>query len=168
MKRVLLGLLGVVVVFLVVAQLYRPERTNPQSDPSLAVQAKLSVGTEEARILNAACNDCHSNQTQWPWYSQVAPISWLLVYDVNTGREALNFSEWGRYPPDKQAKLLKESCEEVREGQMPPGYYIPLHGAARLSAADKDRLCAWTQAGLSSMGAPAVGGSGEEHESESH
>lgn len=82
-----------------------------------------------------ACYDCHSNLTEWPWYSQVAPVSWLVYSDVREGREKLNFSEWDR--PQEEAD---EIAEAVRGGSMPPLQYKPLHPAGRLSDAERDEL----------------------------
>jgi hypothetical protein len=79
----------------------------------------------------------------WPWYSRVAPLSWVIAHDVNEGRAALNFSTWNQLSPEKQAKSMKESWEEVSEGTMPPWYYVALHPEARLSANDKSVLRAW-------------------------
>jgi hypothetical protein len=81
------------------------------------------------------CFDCHSNQTAWPWYSSVAPISWITQRHVDEGRQVLNFSEWGR-----PQEGLREAGEAVEEGEMPPGYYRFLHRSARLSPAETAAL----------------------------
>ena len=83
------------------------------------------------------CFDCHSNETRWPWYTFIAPVSWLTQRDVDEGRDALNFSEWDR--PQKEAH---ESAETVREGEMPPWFYLLPRPYARLSAAERERLIA--------------------------
>jgi hypothetical protein len=82
-----------------------------------------------------ACFDCHSNETEWPAYASIAPVSWLLQHDVDEGRAALNFSEWTR--PQNDAK---KAAKEIREGEMPPAAYTLMHAHARLGAADLDRL----------------------------
>lgn len=87
------------------------------------------------QLFERACFDCHSNQTTWPWYSHVAPVSWLLARDVNGGRRHLNFSEWNM--PQKHAK---DVSNRVRFGQMPPWFYLPMHPAARLSDTEKQQL----------------------------
>jgi len=81
-------------------QLYRPERTNPVSDPALSFQEVEKPPAELTALLNRACMNCHSHQTAWPWYSNVAPASWLVASDVAEGREHLNFSEWGKLPQE--------------------------------------------------------------------
>jgi mono/diheme cytochrome c family protein len=89
--------------------------------------------TEE--LAQRACYDCHSNETDWPWYSNVAPISWLVQKDVDEGRNALNFSEW--HQPQEEAH---EAGETVREGEMPLWYYTITHRGAKLSEAEKQEL----------------------------
>ena len=86
-------------------------------------------------MARQACFDCHSNETEWPAYSTVAPVSWLIQHDVSEGRAVLNFSEWQR--PQEEAK---EAAEEVLEGEMPLRIYQLMHAHARLSAADCERL----------------------------
>jgi len=86
-------------------------------------------------LVRRACFDCHSNEVRWPWYSHVAPMSWLVQRDVDRGRRELNFSEWDR----RQGKA-DDAAEEVREGRMPPWFYLPVHPEARLSPAEKSDL----------------------------
>ena len=88
-----------VVVFcaIVVAQFIRPAKTNPAADPSLAIESHVQVDPKVSAIIDRSCADCHSNRTRWPWYSQVAPVSWFVIDHVNEGRKELNFSEWGSY-----------------------------------------------------------------------
>lgn len=94
-------------------------------------------------MLRRACYDCHSHETVWPWYSQVAPLSWLITNDVREGRAELNFSTWQRYSTQEQVKKLKENWDEVAEGTMPPWAYRVLHPEARLSAQDRALLQHW-------------------------
>lgn len=86
-------------------------------------------------LFRRACFDCHSNETVWPWYSNGAPISWLLARDVNGGRRHLNFTEW-----DHAQRHARDVAEQVKEGEMPPWFYLPMHPAARLSDAEKQAL----------------------------
>jgi hypothetical protein len=90
---------------------------------------------ETRALAQRACFNCHSNQTEWPWYSHVAPVSWLVQRDVNEGREHLNFSEWQR-----QQRHAGKSAEEVKEGGMPPWFFLPLHPEARLTESEKQLL----------------------------
>lgn len=91
---------------------------------------------ETRTLFMQACGDCHSYETRWPWYSRIAPVSWLVQSDVNGGRKNFNVQEWGRSTRNKG----KDAAEALQEGEMPPWYYKPLHAEARLSAADKQRL----------------------------
>jgi Haem-binding domain len=122
-------------------QFVRPSMSNPPVDSTREITAIHPVTQVIASTLERSCNDCHSNRTVWPWYSQVAPVSWLVAHDVNEGRNALNFSEWRLYGPEKAQKLLGEICETVREGEMPVKQYTLLHPRARLTPSDVHSLC---------------------------
>lgn len=124
-------------------QFHRPDRTNPPSEPGRAIGAHVTVPPEIQTVLDRACADCHSNRTAWPWYSHVAPVSWLVAGHVREGREHLNFDDWpGRHKPEK---LLDEMCEEIEKDAMPLAGYVRLHSAAKLAEADKRLLCGWTK-----------------------
>lgn len=98
--------------------------------------AEPTWGDPGARALAVrACYDCHSNESRWPWYSNVAPVSWLVQSDVAEGRQAMNFSEWNR--PQKEAS---EAAEATANQEMPPAIYVPLHAESRLSPAERERL----------------------------
>jgi len=94
-------------------------------------------------MLRTSCFDCHSNESVWPWYSNIAPASWLVARDVAQGRKRLNFSEWANYPQSRQVSLLGNIAEEVKNEEMPYPPYLILHSEARLSRADRDSLIAW-------------------------
>ncbi|HEX9366770.1 MAG TPA: heme-binding domain-containing protein [Vicinamibacterales bacterium] len=123
-------------------QFVRPDRTNP---PVLAAASlKASAPPAIKALLDRSCRDCHSNETRWPWYSQVAPASWLLASDVHQGRERFNFSEWTSYPSDEQDKFLGAMCKLTERGRMPLPPYGLIHWDAKLSAEDVRTLCAWS------------------------
>ena len=96
-----------------------------------------------AAMLHSACYDCHSYKTKWPWYSRIAPASWLVTSDVNHGRERLNFSEWPRDFPERAAKRWEDVSEELDYNEMPPAKYTLLHPEARLSAEQRKQLSQW-------------------------
>lgn len=129
------------VVLFAAAQFVRPDRTPPPTDPSRTIQAHPATTAELAAVLDRSCRDCHSNETVWPWYTQVAPVSWLMAYGVRAGRKAVNFSDWAGYPPAQQRALLAESCLDVTAGKM-PGPYTVLHPETRLSPQDIETICA--------------------------
>ena len=144
MKRKLLKMsVAGVAALLLAAQFVRPARTNPAAEGARAMEAHLRVPPQVASILERSCNDCHSNRTEWPWYSHVAPVSWFVVDHVEEGRRDMNFSDW---PQSESAELLKSICHEVKSGAMPLGSYTLLHADARLSHADVLTLCAWASA----------------------
>jgi hypothetical protein len=128
------------VIVFVAAQFVRPERANPTIDAARTIQAHLGLESGLVAVLDRACSDCHSNATVWPWYTQIAPLSWLMAYGVREGRRAVNFSEWAAYPRERQRKLLVESCQDVSSGKM-PGPYALLHPEMHLSAADVETVC---------------------------
>jgi len=137
MKTNLVRIVLAVVIALVGIQFIPVNRSNPP------VEEEVPASLEVKAMLKRACYDCHSNETIWPGYSQVAPVSWLLAWDVGEGREELNFSTWNRYSQKKRGKIMKEIWEEVQEGEMPPWFYLPLHPDARLSDSDRSLLRAW-------------------------
>jgi len=130
---------GLVLVFLAI-QLVPVERTN------LPVTAEIQAPSDVSSILRRSCYDCHSNETKWPWYSRVAPVSWLLERDVREGRRELNFSQWRTLAPARKAKKVKESLTEIENGDMPPWYYLPMHPDAKLTGKDKAVLGSWLKA----------------------
>lgn len=133
----------ILVVLLLAAQAVRPNMVLPPVDPSHEIQAAVQVPPPADAILKRSCYDCHSSHTRWPWYAKIAPSSWLLASDVNDGRNAMSFSEFATYSPRKQAKRLDNICDQVKKGDMPLWFYLPLHPAAKLSDADKQTLCTW-------------------------
>ncbi|HXE80475.1 MAG TPA: heme-binding domain-containing protein [Vicinamibacterales bacterium] len=168
-RRPLIVLLVIVIVMFAGMQLIRPERTNPPADPGRDIRSHLQVPPDVAAILERSCRDCHSNETKWPWYSAVAPASWLLAYDVRAGRGEMNFSEWGDYEAEEASHLLEEACELTREREMPLRPYTWLHPRARLSDADVERLCAWTESARKEVASrePAEGSGPSQHDTAS-
>ena len=112
--------------------------------PAPRPQSTEMINPKIARILNRSCQDCHSNRTVWPWYSHVAPASWVISKHVNEGRKMLDFSEWTNQPPSADERML--ICDAVSDGRMPlPGYTV-IHRNARLSKQDVELLCRWAAA----------------------
>ncbi|HYP53811.1 MAG TPA: heme-binding domain-containing protein [Pyrinomonadaceae bacterium] len=146
LKTLLKAAFASIAVLLLAAQFVRPARTNPAVSESRAVESHLSVTPQVASILERSCNDCHSNKTEWPWYSRVAPASWLVVDHVDHGRRELNFSEWSRFSREDMPHALAAVCKEVRSGSMPMASYTLLHRDARLTPEDVRTLCDWTAA----------------------
>src|SRR5262245_6295597 len=132
----------VFVVVLVAAQFIRPERANPPTDFSRTIQAHVGTTSRLTTLLDRSCSDCHSNTTTWPWYTQIAPMSWVMALGVREGRRALNFSDWAAYSPGERRALLAASCDDASAGRMPGSPYTLLHPEARLSTQDVETICA--------------------------
>ncbi|HSL19758.1 MAG TPA: heme-binding domain-containing protein [Methylomirabilota bacterium] len=140
MRRAILIVIGVIGAVLLAIQLVPVERSNPP------VVADFDGPPAVEAVLRASCYDCHSNETAWPWYSRVAPVSWLVARDVEEGRSRLNLSSWGHQEPKRQAKLAEEIWEEVAEGEMPLRAYRLAHPDARLDEAGMATLRVWAEA----------------------
>ena len=134
LKKILIG----VAAILVAIQFIPVDRSNPPAE------GELMESTELKTILKRSCYDCHSNETVWPWYSYVAPVSWLVADDVHEGRRHLNFSNWQNIEVRKVSKAKQEIWEMVSEGEMPLSKYVLLHPEAKLSEKDKQIIKDWT------------------------
>lgn len=131
-RRIVVGTVALAVAVFLLAQLvpYGRDHSNP---PVLAEPEWDSPRTRE--LAERACFDCHSNETEWPWYSHIAPNSWMVQRDVDRGRDELNYSEFGDASDE-----ASESAETVLDGEMPPWYYELAHQEARLSDSERDEL----------------------------
>jgi len=136
--------LAIVLILLIGAQFLGADRTNPPSKSGASLLAQKSTPPEVGAILERSCRDCHSNETRWPWYSHIAPISWVLLQHVNAGRDRMNYSMWTSYDSDDQDKFLNGMCSLPKKGRMPLPSYLWIHRDARLSDADIKTLCAWS------------------------
>ena len=134
LKKILIGVAGIIIAI----QFIPVDRSNPP------VEGDLMEATELKTVFKKSCYDCHSNETIWPWYSYVAPVSWLVADDVHKGRKHLNFSNWQNIEVRKVAKAKEEIWEMVSEGEMPLGKYVLLHPEAKLSEKDKQLIKDWT------------------------
>lgn len=143
MKNKLKWIFAALVVVFVLLQFTNPPRTNPPVAPEHDLMATNPPPPQIAALLHNACYDCHSDETRWPWYSRVAPVSWLVADDVTHGRERMNFSDWPRALPERAAKRLEHISEEVDYKDMPPTKYTLLHPEARLTAGQREQLIRW-------------------------
>jgi hypothetical protein len=135
-----------VAILAIAVQFVRPARTNPPVDPGMTMDAALAPSPQVTAVLDRACADCHSNRTRWPWYSEVAPVSWFVAGHVRDGRRHFNMSEWTSYDEAKQRAVLGDICKFTSEGVMPLGSYLWGHSEARLAPPDVRTLCEWTSA----------------------
>jgi hypothetical protein len=148
-KKKLKWLFVAPVVVFVLLQFTNPVCTNPPIFHDL--MATNAPPPQVAAILHAACYDCHSHETRWPWYSHVAPMSWLIASDVNEGRTNLNLSDWPADDPKRAAKKLENMSEKIGYGEMPPRKYTMIHVDARLTEGQRKELTDWLDAEASRL-----------------
>lgn len=130
------GFLFFVIAFIGI-QFIDVDKTNPE------VTADIQTPPEVKKILRSSCYDCHSNETRWPFYSNIAPISWFIADDVNEGRQKLNFSNWEKLYSEKQDELKRKIWKEINEDDMPMSTYIYMHPDAKLGLPQKDIIKKW-------------------------
>ncbi len=148
--------LAILAILFIAAQFVRPDRTNPPVDPALNIHATAQVPPDVAAILKRSCFDCHSNETVWPWYTNITPINWWIADShVEHARGHYNFSEWGKKPASDRDHLLDEICEEIEKDAMPLPSYLIIHRSARLSGQQKRAICDWTKAERARLAQPA-------------
>ena len=144
MKRKLKWIFIALVTGFALLQLTNPPRTNPPVIHDL--MASSATPPQVAAMLHAACYDCHSSETLWPWYSHIAPMSWLIASDVKEGREHLNLSDWPNDNPMRAAKPLENMSDEISSGEMPLPKYTKIHADARLTQIQRKELSDWLDA----------------------
>jgi hypothetical protein len=140
LKKILIGLL----VIFVIAQAFRPVKNN-SGDKTKDISVSYVVPEDVKAILAKACNDCHSNNTRYPWYAEVQPAAWWLSDHIKDGKRHMNFNEFDGYRIAKQYKKLEECIKEVKEGDMPLSSYTIIHKDAILTDAEKQTLFNWCE-----------------------
>jgi hypothetical protein len=143
MKPLYKRILAAGVVIAVVAQFVRPDRTNPETDPSLSIRNDSLLTPAVLSLLERACFDCHTNETIWPWYSNITPVNFLVVRDVSEGRKHINLAEWSSQPVARRASMLERMYDEVSDGNMPLPPYLLFHPEASFSEEEKTQLLDW-------------------------
>ena len=145
MKKTLKIIAVVLFAAFVAVQFYRPIQISPPIDEAETLAATTQVPENVNQILVRSCNDCHSNETVYPWYSNISPFSWLLADHIEEGRRELNFSVWTTYSAKKKRHKFDEVCQQVTSDAMPYNQYLWIHRDAQLSAEDKKILCDWAE-----------------------
>jgi hypothetical protein len=133
------------------AQVFQPDRTNPETDPSLSIRQDPWATPEILGLMERACFDCHTNETRWPWYSAVTPVNFLTVRDVEEGRKHLNLSEWSSQPRSRRASALERMADEVTDGAMPLPPYVLMHSEAKWTEEEKKMFLNWAYAAQDSL-----------------
>ena len=138
-------ILLIVLVILVVIQFIRPARNISTTPSPHDISTEYAVPDSVKNIMAVACNDCHTNNTRYPWYANIQPVGWWLTNHVNEGKRHLNYSEFTSYDKKKQYKKMDATAHEVKEGDMPLNSYLWIHKDAKLTQAEKDLLVNWSQ-----------------------
>lgn len=137
--------LAIVLAALIIIQFFRPEKNFSKENMGDDIVFHLQIPTDVKKKLVNACYDCHSNTTRYPFYSRVAPVSWLMAQHIRKGKWNLNFSEWARYEKKEQLELLDDICEMITEGEMPLKSYVFMHSKARFNEKEIGDVCAWAE-----------------------
>ena len=151
MKRILRIAPFVVLAALVGIQFFHPAKNLSVTPPPHPIEATFSVPVNVSELLHRECYDCHSNATNYPWYTEIQPIGWFLAHHINDGKHDLNFDEFSSYRPMRQYRRLKQISDLVNKGEMPLPSYLWIHRNATPSTAEKQLLEAWTTAMRDSM-----------------
>ncbi len=143
-RKIVMGLIAAAVVVFIIFQLFPISNFNPEmafpGNPLVDAQFTWDSAQTE-QLVRAACYDCHSNETRYPWYGNIAPVSWLVYQDINEGRENLNFSTWTIREIE-----VDNLIDQIEKGNMPKPIYLPLHPEANLTAEQKAQLVAGLRA----------------------
>lgn len=142
MKTVLFSLVAIFALL----QLYRPARNISDGVSANAIERHYHVPQNVGTLLRTSCYDCHSNNTQYPWYNNIQPVALWLSSHIKDGKRHLNFDEFNTYPAEKKRKKLQEIAETVEKSEMPLSSYTLIHGDARLSVENKKVLIDWATA----------------------
>ena len=143
MRKTLKILAILFVAALIVAQFFQPDRSNPAIVEVETLEASTILPADVKAVLHRSCSDCHSNNTVYPWYSNISPFSWFLAGHISDGRKEMNFSVWNTYTQKKKGKKLEEVCEKVEAKEMPLPSYLWIHRYAALSESEIKLLCDW-------------------------
>jgi hypothetical protein len=150
MKIVKISLLGLLIV-LVIIQFFHPKRNISTAKSPDNIAAVYSVPDNVSSILSKACNDCHSNNTRYPWYSNIQPVAWWLNDHVKEGKRELNFDDFKNYVVARQYRKMEEVIDEVKKGDMPLTSYTLIHTDAKLNDQEKSALITWAESIRSTM-----------------
>ncbi len=153
MKKALKIIVVVLFSLFIIIQFFRPDFTNPPVVQGETLQAATAVPENVQAILNRSCNDCHTNETVYPWYAKIQPSAWFLADHIKEGRGEMNFSLWNTYEARRKKRKLEEICEQVETKEMPLPSYLWIHRDAALSDDEIKTLCDWTKSEISKFSA---------------
>ena len=144
-RKKLMWAVVIVALIFIGLQFTSPARTNPPVDPSKTLEGTTAVPADVSALFARSCDDCHSNKTNWRWYTYVAPVSWFTIGHVDEGRRELNFSEWGSYTERRKETRLRAICQQVQKGDMPLASYVLIHREVKLTPDQVQAICDWTK-----------------------
>jgi len=133
----------IVLIALVLMQFIRIDKTHPEINPTNDFINIKNPPPEIAQMIKTSCYDCHSFESKYPWYAEVAPVSWYLKNHINEARHRVNFSEWASYEPEKASRKLHACADDIKEGDMPLSSYTLIHGDASLNQEQIKQLSEW-------------------------
>lgn len=136
MKKVLI----IILVGFILIQFFPIDKNNPAPTPKMDFLTIKNTPESTANLVRTGCYDCHSNESKYPWYSNVQPFAWFLKDHIEEGRKELNFSTFATYEPKRQAHKLSEAAEQIEKGEMPLDSYVMIHSDAKFSAAQNEQL----------------------------
>ena len=146
MVRKILKIVAIVIVIVFGAmQFVRPAFSDPPVIESETIFANPDLPPDVRQVLVRSCADCHSNETAYPWYSNITPFNWFLASHIEEGRHELNLSKWNTYTNDQKRHKLEEVCEQVEQGSMPLPSYLWIHRDSALSDSERTLLCSWAK-----------------------
>ena len=145
-KKILRGTFWILLILFIAIQFYRPARNKATGPFANAIENKYPMPEEVKNILKASCNDCHSNNTVYPWYAEIQPVRWWLDGHITDGKRGLNFDEYLSYPIRKQYKRMEDINELVKKDEMPIKSYLWIHKYAKLNDQQKLSLANWANA----------------------
>lgn len=141
-KKILIALL----LLFIAAQAIRPAKNTGSSSGPQDVTTVVQVPDSMMALLKTSCYDCHSNHSDYPWYDQIAPVSWWVSNHINEGKRELNFTQFGSYTAKKKAHKMEEIAKTVEKDEMPISSYLWMHGNAQLTAEQKSAIISWAKA----------------------
>jgi Haem-binding domain len=151
MKKFLKRFFLLLLIVFVVLQFFRPKKNTFEGVSENDITKTYAVPTNVMATLQTSCYDCHSNNTKYPWYSNIQPVAWWLADHIEEGKKEINFNEFASYSPRRQYKKFKEINDQLEEDEMPLKSYTIIHGDAKLSKEQKVEIYKWTNAMMDSM-----------------
>ena len=141
LKKVLIAL----AIIFIIAQFFRSQKNISSETPATDFLIVTKADNAIASIIKTSCYDCHSNNTSYPWYSEIAPLSWWITHHVDEAKEELNFSVWSTFSEKRKKHKLKEMIEQLEEKEMPLKTYLPMHPKAKLTDNQINELINWVK-----------------------